>query len=257
MSQRQEMLGAVMYCPQSIPTLFKHHNKDILHKQLMSLLNRRLGVEIECCGSVLSGLKDVVTSKGGYYTSKSFKKFKLPFINISGIDKESIDKFLKTNPDSIIEHRISFYGYRQLVGVYNFLEEMKKKCKYSESGIHIHVDITELRMLVDSIRENRLLISCLNKHIPHLEQIANYTGEMMKNKSAGLDKSHWINICSGWSRITLEFRVFPMTFEYHELIKFCLCATEITNKAIKEFKSKTKRLNDIKKIHLKKRSIMQ
>ncbi len=251
------MLGAVMYCPQSIPTLFKHHNKDILHKQLMSLLNRRLGVEIECCGSVLSGLKDVVASKKGHYTSKSFKKFKLPFIDISGTRRESIDKYLERKPDSIIEHRISFYGYRQLIGVYNFLEEMKKKCKYSESGIHIHVDISDIAQILDFSIETRNLCTYLNKYIPELEQIANYTGEMMHNKCAGFGKFHWINICLEWGRTTLEFRVFPMTFEYHELIKFCLCATEITNKAIKEFKSKTKGLNYIKKIHLKKRSIMQ
>lgn len=251
MSQRQEMLGAVMYCPQSIPTLFKHHNKDILHKQLMSLLNRRLGVEIECCGNVLLGRNDIIITSQGYNSSKSFKKLKLPFIDIS-----YYQDIKKENEERIFEHRISFYGYRQLIGVYNFLEEMKKSCKYSESGIHIHVDITELKGILDNSKNQHILCNCLNKHIPYLDKIANYTGEMMRDKRAGFGKHYWINI-NTWGRYTLEFRVFPMTFEYHELIKFCLCATKITNKALKEFKHTVKHPERIKKIHLKKRPTMQ
>lgn len=251
MSQRQEMLGAVMYCPQSIPTLFKHHNKDILHKQLMSLLNRRLGVEIECCGNVLLGRNDIISTSQGYNSSKSFKKLKLPFIDIS-----YYQDIKKEDEERIFEHRISFYGYRQLIGVYNFLEEMKKSCKYSESGIHIHVDITELKAMLDDSKNQRLLCYYLNKHIPYLAEVANYTGTMMHSKGAGFDKNFWINI-STWRRYTLEFRVFPMTFEYHELIKFCLCATEITNKAVNKFKQSVKHPERIKKIHLKKRSTTQ
>jgi hypothetical protein len=237
MGQHSQIMGAVLNCPHSIPALFRTYNKQIVHHQLHHLLNRRIGIEIECGGTMIPwSNKLALISDREYFFLSLAKKYGVYSIDFAFPENEREYDFYKEN---INEHRISILNYTQLSGLFDILEDIKKNCIFSTSGIHIHIDAEDLFNKKPSIfmSDNDYLYKLklrFELYLDKLEDIfGKYTGTFNSKGVGREQKSSWINLRYG-SYKTIEFRIAPMTFDYETIVKWCIACTKIVN----EVKSK-------------------
>lgn len=243
MTHRQEILGAVYNCPQALPHLFKSYNKQLLHNILHDLLPRRIGLEFECSEFILLDKIDEITLKAErrYLIDKTISQSEhmenliASYYNIYSFSAEC------TNTLFINEHRISILGYTQLEGLHRVLEDMKKNCKFTESGIHIHIDINDFQDNNDSyFLEEEELIAYLRKNLNKVESIFYPKGEKYKGTYNGktINTRGWIRLQPEFGSV--EFRIAPLTFDYTTIVEWLIKLTALIEDTKKHLGLKTK-----------------
>lgn len=265
LNQAQKVKYAVLNAPYLIPVYFKPpYNPTLTNKILNKMVNRMAGIEIECFGSlVMSTIFDKDDkSKKGYDDENYSANYYEDMAFLYGIDKYHEDcnyyhsiwlsykKALDNNPDGecFNEHQIRIKGYKQLIGLYNILEDMKRYCILNPaSGIHIHLDLAMEWRQESSKRV--ALANKITKNMDKIEQIFYPGSKYIPNHN--YDRScNPYSKGSAWVSIrdynSVEFRLAPMSFEYTDIVRWIVECTKLLNSLIGQPKIKGKSLFDIK-----------
>jgi hypothetical protein len=131
-------------------------------------------------------------------------------------DSKNIE-YIIGNSSTTGEYRFTFApGLQGLKGLYNVCEFLKENCIYSESGIHIHVDMSDVSLLFTDDR--------LGQHVKDgrfdwvLNELDSWGYEGSYNpREIRYTKGGWAGFRN--RLYTCEFRICEMTFEYHVLLK--------------------------------------
>lgn len=197
----------------------------MIYRELNKAIPCRIGIEFELSGSFREG-----------------------FIKTYGVSKENIDKTMtnyygvyRINSDSwyesedhLYEIRVSILNFKQLKGLYKFMQDLPKFCKLHEGGgIHIHVDISKYFPLYSKEKE-------LQKYIErHLQEVISifpkYTGKFNKRKVGISKKATYLNISN---KKSLEFRIAPLSFDYTTVINWAIQCIKFRNKVIHDCRLK-------------------
>lgn len=197
----------------------------MIYRELNKAIPCRIGIEFELSGSFREG-----------------------FIKTYGVSKENIDKTMTNyygvyniNSDSwyesedlLYEIRVSILNFKQLKGLYKFMQDLPKFCKLHEGGgIHIHVDISKYFPLYSKEKE-------LQKYIErHLQEVISifpkYTGKFNKRKVGISKKATYLNISN---KKSLEFRIAPLSFDYTTVINWVIQCIKFRNKVIHDCRLK-------------------
>lgn len=240
MTHRQEILGAVYNCPQYIPMLYKQYNKDLLTKILRGLLPRRIGLEFECAGLIYNAIEDKTIEKG-YDLKKHYNVYKIKVdLNRDRFNRDRLDYNNLIINYNIIEHRISFLGYKQIAGLHSILQDMSKVCKLTESGIHIHIDINDILSNIFNNHGITILQEQFEKRLNKIESIVGkYYGTVNYKKAGCENKKCWVNI-RNTTKESVEIRIAPLTFDYTTIIDWCIKLTAMVEEIKRELKITTK-----------------
>jgi hypothetical protein len=233
LQQAQKVKYAVLNAPYLIPQYFKPpYNPVITRGILHKMLNRSCGIEIECFGS----LSQMVSENREWDTDTRFKDV----INYYGIMSYHEDDPNKPANDDYAfnEHQIRIKDHTQLNGLYELLQDMKKYCRLNEgSGIHIHMDITDVWAVntEQEIKDN--LVKQLNTRLDDIEHIfypnGKYEAIYNTDRIASMNKGrNWVAVRSCME--TVEFRIGPMSFEYSDIVRWCVELNKILNWAINQ-----------------------
>ena len=218
--QAQRVKYAVLNAPGLIPLYFKQPynpmiTKGILHK----MLNRSIGIEIECFGSLLRELGTI------------------NFEDVS--DYYGIMDYHEDNPDStrdsqgFNECQIRISGYKQLIGLYNILEDLKKYNRVNDaSGIHIHVNLADI---ITNYNHDIIRDTFKTYLQPRMKEINMLFHGVEENLST---YNHYEDI--DWGKITqmialrrgyktIEFRTAPQTFHYSTIVKWLVTLNQMVN----------------------------
>lgn len=107
-------------------------------------------------------------------------------------------------------------GLDGLKGLYSACEFLKKYCIYTQSGIHIHVDMRDCGALFENSQLKKLTkegrFDWVLNELDTWEYPGTYNG-----RKVYYGKSGWICFRSWYN--TAEFRICEMTFEYPQLLK--------------------------------------
>lgn len=191
----------------------------MIYRELNKAIPCRIGIEFELSGSFREG-----------------------FIKTYGVSKENIDKTMTNyygvysinsdswyeSEDHLYEIRVSILNFKQLKGLYKFMQDLPKFCKLHEGGgIHIHVDISKYFPLYSKEKE-------LQKYIErHLQEVISifpkYTGKFNKRKVGISNKATYLNISN---KKSLEFRIAPLSFDYTTVINWVIQCIKFRNKVI-------------------------
>jgi hypothetical protein len=250
---RKRLREAILRNPFAIDKLSKVHKGITLG--CTKNLNRRIGIEIECYGSltVFGNVANLGVNKNEQI-SEIDNKFLTKYYNVKEINidygystwefldgfwqihkyKELIQKRineLREKPckstfkyEQMIEHRISISNYTQLPGLYLFLKDLKQYCFLNRNGgIHIHVDISDILQLckndiykITTIANNVIKRDDIFKIF--YKENETYKGESYNTiEEFGVGKDFWVNCRKSPS--TFEFRIGRQTFSYEILVK--------------------------------------
>ena len=226
-TKNQKILYAIKNNPLLIGSLLKDTsiNKGMIYRELNKAIPCRIGIEFELSGSFREG-----------------------FIKTYGVSKENIDKTMTNyygvysiNSDSwyesedlLYEIRVSILNFKQLKGLYKFMQDLPKFCKLHEGGgIHIHVDISKYFPLYSKEKE-------LQKYIErHLQEVISifpkYTGKFNKREVGISRKATYLNISN---KKSLEFRIAPLSFDYTTVINWVIQCIKFRNKVIHDCRLK-------------------
>lgn len=226
-TKNQKILYAIKNNPLLIGSLLKDTsiNKGMIYRELHKAVPCRIGIEFELSGSFREG-----------------------FIKTHGVSKENIDKTMTNyydvysiNSDSwyesadyLYEIRVSIINFKQLKGLYKFMQDLPKFCKLHEGGgIHIHVDISKYFPLYSKEKE-------LQKYIErHLQEVISifpkYTGKYNKREVGISKKATYLNISN---KKSLEFRIAPLSFDYATVINWVIQCIKFRNKVIHDCRLK-------------------
>lgn len=120
------------------------------------------------------------------------------------------------------ETKVSFRGYKNLIELYRYLNLLSDTVPFNEgSGIHIHIDA---RSFFENITTNSIPQSIID----YIIRIFNYTGLYNEHRMSIWKQA--IRIHSYYT--TLEYRIFKMTYNYSELVKWILICSYL-NKCVK------------------------
>lgn len=199
----------------------------VLHK----MLPLRVSVEIECINS----LSRFYGEQNNILHRNREKQRRFHVIEYSDDERRKTE---------MSEHRISIQGYKQALGLYKILHEMKKACLNNpESGIHIHVDTIHFTdKLNHRSRENRdkldeLLKVYLTTRLDDTYNLFDscYTGTYNNKEVRISEKGSWVNIRSDWNSYgTIEFRIGYCTFEYEKIMEWMIGCTRIVKDAFNQ-----------------------
>ena len=214
--------------PLLIPSLLKDpaYDKQITCGILNKLIPYRTSLEIECMGSL----------------SRSMIGFNTPdawgdIMNKFHLMDYSEDLFT-LSPESMNEHRISIKNWTRLPQLYQILFLMKQACQLNpRSGIHIHVDYSS-SLRIDIIRKRKLLVEYLRRSLKELE-VYDYTGTY-NSKRVAMDLPHastWIRVNSDFGSV--EYRIFPCSFEYSIILQWMIHCNNINKRAIQYVNNST------------------
>ena len=242
--QAQKVKYAVLNAPYLIPQYFKApYNPIITRGILHKMLNRSCGIEIECFGSLCHNVSDYQ----GRDDSMRFIDVR-NYYNIMNYAEDSPNRH-NINPRHDItfnEHKIRIEGHSQLTGLYDILSDMKKYCRLNTaSGVHIHVDLSDVFKKHSTRRSEMVALNNIGNHFkkymqPRLNEIeqifypgSKYDGEYNRYKDVSTDKlHHWVAIRNNLKSI--EFRIGPMTFEYTDIIRWCVELNKMVNWTINQ-----------------------
>lgn len=197
----------------------------MIYRELNKAVPCRIGIEFELSGSFREG-----------------------FIKTYGASKENIDKTMTNyydvysinsdswyeSADHLYEIRVSILNFKQLKGLYKFMQDLPKFCKLHEGGgIHIHVDISKYFPLYSKEKE-------LQKYIErHLQEVVSifpkYTGKFNKREVGISKKATYLNISN---KKSLEFRIAPLSFDYTTVINWVIQCIKFRNKVIHDCRLK-------------------
>lgn len=226
-TKNQKILYAIKNNPLLIGSLLKDTsiNKGMIYRELNKAVPCRIGIEFELSGSFREG-----------------------FIKTHGVSKENIDKTMTNyydvysinsdswyeSEDHLYEIRVSILNFKQLKGLYKFMQDLPKFCKLHEGGgIHIHVDISKYFPLYSKEKE-------LQKYIErHLQEVVSifpkYTGKFNKREVGISKKATYLNISN---KKSLEFRIAPLSFDYTTVINWVIQCIKFRNKVIHDCRLK-------------------
>ena len=210
------------------PYLIKHYlkrkdyDKKITKGILRKMLPLRSSIEIECISSL---------------------KINCSISNYSLLKKGVIDLDDDNNTciNEYCEHRISICDYKQALGLYNILKEMKKYCKLNPiSGTHIHIDYSSILCslsITDTDSFYHILRDEFDKELDTVYQIfgSKYNGVFNRKITRINYKGSWISIRTNLRSI--EYRIGDCTFEYNEIIKQMIDLNKLTIKVFKRAKT--------------------
>jgi hypothetical protein len=207
----------------------RHLNRTLTTTMLHNLLPRRSSIEIECLGKLGE-------QKNTEHYKRHNKKELSKLSNKYKVHSISFDYSFLHDKTDYCEHRISIIGYRQLEGLFNILEDMKRDCTLnSRSGCHIHIDLkptikrfksryksylSSLQLDICNFMDKKLKDNTIN-HI-----LGVYTGQYPPICQVG-DKCSQINIRTDYKSI--EFRTAPMTFDYSLIITWFIKLNKLLN----------------------------
>jgi hypothetical protein len=131
------------------------------------------------------------------------------------------------------EFKISIKNYEQIIGLYQILELLKKNCSLNtQSGIHIHINLGKKYVDIIYNTGHRILYNLEKFFSPeyylNIHKLDNYKGKYNKNLVGYNNKNCKININSLF--YSIEFRTFPMTFEYKEIIKWIVELNQVVKR---------------------------
>ena len=226
-TKNQKILYAIKNNPLLIGNLIKDTsiNRGMIYRELTKAVPCRIGIEFELSGSFREG-----------------------FIKTYGVSKENIDKTMTNyydvysidsdgwceSEDQLYEIRVSILNFKQLKGLYKFMQDLPKFCKLHEGGgIHIHVDISKYFPLSAKEKE-------LQKYIVrHLQEVVSifpkYTGKFNKREVGISRKATYLNISN---KKSLEFRIAPLSFDYATVISWVIKCIKFRNKVIHDCRLK-------------------
>ena len=219
----------------------RHLNRTLTTTMLHNLIPRRSSIEIECLGKLGE------QKNAEHYKRHSEKElFKLS--NKYKIHSISFDYSFLHDKTDYCEHRISIIGYRQLEGLFNVLEDMKRDCTLNNrSGCHIHIDLkptikrfkpyyklcfypgSKSSLIQKEKQLYRELQTFMDKKLQNgtISKILGvYAGQYPPICQVG-DKCSQINIRTNYKSI--EFRTAPMTFDYHLIVTWFIKLNKLLN----------------------------
>ena len=276
LNQTAKVKYAMLNAPYLLPLYLKEPYKPQITKTtLQKMLNRSCGIEIECFGSLLWLFRHIF-----HNTSTTCDRFTLSstvrkYYDIMDFDEDNTwcyDSYDASKNEfydnEFNEHKIRISDHKQLTGLYNILADMKKHCRLNmDSGIHIHIDITDLFAHpsfkrygeVDSSLVAKFVASYLEPRMDEIEQIfypgSKYLGGYNTSKAITTWKNHkWVAVRHGYN--TIEFRIAPMTFEYTDIARWCVELCQLVNKMILSDKEISKSCNVRAKIKEKPKPII-
>jgi len=208
--------------PLLIPVLLKDTsiNNGFIYNELKKTLPCRIGIEFEAGKSFIKGFNEE-------HKVKATNKYLTDYYHVKEIKCDKNDP----EDDSIVENRISIRNYKELKGLYRFMQDLSKYCTLHEGGgIHIHVDVsTFFKNETDKMKE---VAKYIERHLNEVASIfPKYTGKFNKRRVGIRRKSTYLNI----SRLnTFEFRIAPLTFDYFTLMTWIRNCIKFRNKVICE-----------------------
>ena len=235
LNQTQKVKYAVLNAPYLIPLYMKAPYNPVITKSILKrMLNRSCGIEIECFGSLrwqFDSNWKVNQLVRDYYNIMDYSEDNPPSC------QEYADKDSEWN--GFNEHKIRISDYKQINGLYDILTDMKQYCRLNlQSGIHIHVDISDLcNGAMGTLEIERLFRTYLEPRMDEIEHIfypnGKYTGTYNHFKEITWGKlQYWVALRSSYH--TIEFRIAPMSFEYTDIIRWCVELTALVNWTIKQ-----------------------
>ena len=217
--------------PLLIPVLLKDTsiNNGFIYNELKKTLPCRIGIEFEAGKSFIKGFNEE-------HKVKATNKYLTDYYHVKEIkcdknDPED-DSSDKNDPedDSIVENRISIRDYKELKGLYRFMQDLSKYCTLHEGGgIHIHVDISPYRL---NSKKEQEVCNYIKKRLDIIKNIfPKYTGKYNKKDVGIRHKATWVNISNYGS---IEFRIAPLTFDYSVLMSWIIKLIKFRNKLIND-----------------------
>lgn len=226
-TKNQKILYAIKNNPLLIGSLLKDTsiNKGMIYRELNKAIPCRIGIEFELSGSFREGFIKT------YRVSK--ENIDKTMTNYYGVYRINSDSWYESE-DHLYEIRVSILNFKQLKGLYKFMQDLPKFCKLHEGGgIHIHVDISKYFPLYSKEKE-------LQKYIErHLQEVISifpkYTGKFNKRKVGISKKATYLNISN---KKSLEFRIAPLSFDYTTVINWVIQCIKFRNKVIHDCRLK-------------------
>jgi hypothetical protein len=196
----QKLIESAVY---SAPLSLLGLKNENLIKLANNFLPYSVGMEIECD-----------------WKEKEYKDIN----NVQAIeDFKSIPYILDVNCD-ITEKRFRIpNGIIGLFCLFNICEKLKQYCALSESGIHLHIDMTDSyhKLNNDNVKENAEWI------LKELDTW-NYPGTYNSRNCTFTINHHWIRFQYHFK--TAEIRICEMSFNYKVLVKRIIHANNIIKK---------------------------
>jgi hypothetical protein len=207
--------------PLLIPVLLRDTsiNNGFIYNELKKTLPCRIGIEFEAGKNFIKGFNEE-------HKIKASNKYLTDYYHVKEIKCDKND----SEDDSIIENRISIRNYKELKGLYRFMQDLSKYCTLHEGGgIHIHVDISSYKLNSKKEQEVKYYIK---KRLNIIKNIfPKYTGKYNKKDVGIHHKATWVNISNYGS---IEFRIAPLTFDYSILMSWIVKLVKFRNKLIND-----------------------
>jgi hypothetical protein len=200
----------VLNDPLVIPLILKRKdfNEKITKGIIYKMIPFRSSIEIEANGSLNN------------------------LVNESNIDILSYEESMLYEEEGT-EFKISIKNYEQIIGLYQILELLKKNCSLNpKSGIHIHINLGKKYIDIIYNTRHRILYNLEKffffEYYLNIHKLDNYKGKYNKDLIGCNNKNCKININPFFESI--EFRTFPMTFEYKEIIKWIVELNQVVKR---------------------------
>jgi len=195
LQQLQEEENTNYYLLTKTPFIFNDNDEAAIIAS--SLLNRSVGIEIEC-------------DQSSFFDFNNFK---------------SIKNILDVNIDSKEQRFRIPIGLSGLKVLYEICKQLKINSELNPlSGIHYHIDCTNDWLIIENNIDN------LKQQEWLLEELDTWEYKGTYNKREISETITWVRIQSMFK--TLEFRIGEMTFDYTLMCKRIFHLTEIVNKLI-------------------------
>ena len=207
--------------PLLIPVLLKDTsiNNGFIYNELKKTLPCRIGIEFEAGKSFIKGFNEE-------HKVKADNKYLTDYYHVKEIKCDKND----SEDDDIIENRISIRNYKELKGLYRFMQDLSKYCTLHEGGgIHIHVDISSYQL---NSKKEQEISYYIKRRLNIIKNIfPKYTGKYNKKTVGIRHKATWVNISNYGS---IEFRIAPLTFDYSVLMSWIVKLIKFRNKLIND-----------------------
>lgn len=213
--------------PLLIPILLKDTsiNNGFIYNELKKALPCRIGIEFEAGKSFIKGFNEE-------HKVKATNKYLTDYYHVKEIecDKGDSEDDSDSEDDNILENRISIRDYKELKGLYRFMQDLSKYCTLHEGGgIHIHVDISAYKL---NSKKEQEVCNYIKRRLDIIKNIfPKYTGKYNKKTVGIRHKATWVNISNYGS---IEFRIAPLTFDYSVLMGWIVKLIKFRNKLIND-----------------------
>ena len=210
MNFKTNVLNILTNRPEELPMLIQEtHDKKFLMRTLSSYMPYKVGVEIECNGS----LSNILNKKA---EALQLELNCLQYHDDYSNSLNSIFGDKNTSMDEFCEHRICFDGWRQAVALKRLCLLLQEHCAINPTGaIHFHINTPELYYWADTIQGHNQMFKLQNTiNVKFLKDFIAIKGRTKYIEQAGTDKSYFINL---HQLGTIEFRMDVCSFDYNKI----------------------------------------